>query len=68
MHDDSLKDDLAPLFRSPVRWRWKSVKFPTLRSLLPRDQGFHWNSTPNGESQYLIGEAMGEGIKTLLRE
>ena len=30
------------------------------------NQGFHWNQ--NGETLYLIGEAMGEGMKTLLRE
>ncbi|MFT7302447.1 MAG: hypothetical protein ACI8UZ_001284 [Akkermansiaceae bacterium] len=39
-------------------WRESSVS--------PRDQGFHWNQ--NGETLYLIGEAMGEGMKTLLRE
>jgi len=32
----------------------------------PRDQGFHWNQ--NGESLYLIGEAMGLGMKALLSE
>jgi hypothetical protein len=35
-------------------------------SVSPRDQGFHWNQ--NGETLYLIGEAMGEGMKTLLAE
>lgn len=37
-------------------WRESSVS--------PRDQDFHWNQ--NGEAFYLIGEAMGEGMKTLM--
>lgn len=30
----------------------------------PQNQGFHWNQ--NGETQYLIGKSLGEGMKTLL--
>ena len=30
----------------------------------PRNQGFHWNQ--NGETQYLIGKSLGEGMKSLL--
>ena len=37
-------------------WRESSVS--------PLDQGYHWNQ--NGETLYLIGEAMGEGMKSLL--
>jgi len=32
----------------------------------PVNQGFHWNQ--NGETLYLIGEAMGNGMKSLLGE
>jgi hypothetical protein len=39
-------------------WRESSVS--------PLDQGYHWNQ--NGETLYLIGEAMGEGMKGLLGE
>lgn len=39
-------------------WRESSVS--------PLDQGYHWNQ--NGETLYLIGEAMGEGMKSLLGE
>lgn len=39
-------------------WRQSSVS--------PRDQGFHWNQ--NGETYYLIGEAMGLGMIQLLEE
>jgi hypothetical protein len=37
-------------------WRESSVS--------PRNQGFHWNQ--NGETYYLIGEAMGQGMEELL--
>ena len=30
----------------------------------PQNQGFHWNQ--NGETQYLIGKAIGDGMKSLL--
>ncbi|MDB4544909.1 Ig-like domain-containing protein, partial [Akkermansiaceae bacterium] len=39
-------------------WRESSVS--------PLDQGYHWNQ--NGETLYLLGEAMGEGMKVLLGE
>ncbi len=39
-------------------WRESSVS--------PRNQGFHWNQ--NGETYYLIGEAMGQGMEELLAQ
>lgn len=39
-------------------WRTSAVS--------PTDQGFHWNQ--NGETYYLIGEALGQGMLGLLNE
>ncbi len=41
-----------------------SVNFCRESSVSPADQGYHWNQ--NGETYYLIGEAMGEGMLNLL--
>ncbi len=49
------------VFAADTREFWRDV------SVSPREnQGFHWNQ--NGETLYLIGEAMGEGMKILLSE
>jgi len=48
------------VFAADTREFWRES------SVSPRDQGFHWNQ--NGETYYLIGEAMGKGMKTLIGE
>ncbi|MDF1712935.1 MAG: sialate O-acetylesterase [Akkermansiaceae bacterium] len=48
------------IFAADTREFWRES------SVSPRDQGFHWNQ--NGETYYLIGEAMGKGMKTLIGE
>ena len=49
------------VFSADTRDFWREA------NVSPKEnQGFHWNQ--NGETLYLIGEAMGEGMKTLLRE
>jgi len=51
-------DFTGTVFTADTRGFWRES------SVSPSNQGYHWNQ--NGETYYLIGEAMGEGMGDLL--
>ncbi|MGI9240504.1 MAG: sialate O-acetylesterase, partial [Verrucomicrobiales bacterium] len=53
-----LPDFDGNVFAADTRDFWRES------NVSPMDQGYHWNQ--NGETQYLIGEAIGEGMRALL--